>query len=93
MRWFALGLKLRLETESPGGGFTCTERRKPSIESARAEGFHHLDRGRQAAGNGHACARTSRDLLGLGLAAPAALKLAIGVRRCWAIWGARRRAG
>jgi hypothetical protein len=47
MRWFALGLKLRLETESPGGGFTCTERRKPSIESARAEGFHHLDRGRQ----------------------------------------------
>jgi hypothetical protein len=25
MRWLALGLKLRLETESPGAGFTCAE--------------------------------------------------------------------
>jgi hypothetical protein len=28
MRWLALGLKLRLETASPGAGFTCAERKE-----------------------------------------------------------------
>lgn len=91
-----MGLKLRLDTESPGAGVTCNRQRKHHPVKSNPGFF--FSPGKAAA---EAHARTSKDLLGLWLAAlaPAGLKLAIavggwgGVRRIWERRGETGRGG
>lgn len=73
-----MGLKLRLDTESPGAGVTCDRQRKHHpVKSNPGNCFFHPAR----RPNELTRARTSTDLLGFGLAAlaPAVPKLAIAV--------------
>lgn len=93
-----MGLKLRLDTESPGAGVTCNRQRKHHPVKSNPGDCFLFSPGKAAAG---ARARTSTDLLGFWLAAlaPAVPKLAIavggwgGVRRIWERRGGRRDRG